>query len=72
MEFKNVVLTSKLATAILSRHLPMVAASAKSLRTNSIAMLDLASDLASSPLGVSGVILLLLVELLTNLVTDTS
>jgi len=62
MEFKDVDSTSKLVTAISSKPLLTMAASAKSLKINSIAMLDLVSTLVSSLLGVSGVILLLLAE----------
>jgi hypothetical protein len=72
MEFNDVGSTSKLVTAISSKPLLTMAASAKSLRTNSIAMLDLVNTLASSLLGVSGVILLLLAEQLTALATDSS
>jgi hypothetical protein len=54
--------TSKVVIARSSKPLLTAAASAKSLRTNSIAMLDLVNTLVSSLLGVSGVILLLLVE----------
>jgi hypothetical protein len=72
MEFNDVGSTSKLVTAILFKPLLTVAASVKSLRINSIAMLDLVSILVSSLLGVSGVILLLLAEQLSALATDSS
>jgi hypothetical protein len=72
MELNDVGSTSKLVTAISSKPLLTMAASAKSLRINSIAMLDLVSTLVSSLLGVSGVILLLLAEQLTALVIDSS
>jgi len=72
MEFNDVGSTSKLVTAMLSKPLLTVAASAKSLMINSIAMLDLVRTLVNSLLGVSGVILLLLAEQLTKLATDSS
>jgi len=71
MESNAVASTSKVVTALLSNPLLTVAASAKSLRTNSIAMLDLVNTLVSSLLGVSGVILLLLAEQLSALATDS-
>jgi len=70
-EFNDVASTFKIVTAISSKPLLMVAASAKSLRINSIAMLDLVSTLVSSLLGVSGVIHLLLAEQLTAPATDS-
>jgi hypothetical protein len=71
MEFNAVASTFKVVTALSSNNRRMVAASAKSLRINSIVMQDLVSTLVSSLLGVSGVILLLLAEQLSALATDS-
>jgi hypothetical protein len=72
MVFSDVVSTFKLATAISSKHPRTAAASAKSLKINSIAMPDPVSTLVNSLLGANGVSLLLLVEPRTKLATDIS